>query len=791
MKAVIMAGGEGTRLRPLTCNLPKPMVPILNRPMMEHILNLLKRHGFTDIASTLWYLPEHVERYFQNGDAFGVNMEYFVEREPLGTAGSVKNAVQFLQDTFIVMSGDALTDIDLTSAVEFHKKQGSMATLVLTRVPNPLSYGVVLVDESGKITQFLEKPSWSQVFSDTVNTGIYILEPEVLDLIKLGQKVDFSQDVFPELLRRGAPLYGYVAPGYWSDIGNLEVYSKAQVDSLNGAVKLELPANRKENILFEEDVYIHPDAQISGPVYLGKNCKIDAGAVIEPYTVIGSHCQVDARANIKRSLLWSGVRIGAGSQLRSCICSNNVQVERNIQIYEGAVLGERVKVGAFSMIGADTKIWPQKIIPSGTTLKKSLIWGSQSRPSLFTKHGISGDSRGDLTLETIIQVGLSYAAFLGTDKSILVTSDYSNLGDLVKTALIVGLRAGGLDVYDGGAVTGRVTRFSVQKLALDGALHCMQDHNENYNLVIECWNEKGRFLSKNDQRKIEGILEREDYPRLDSTDLGDFHKVYNLEDKYLELLAGQYSAKRKDYKVGLLLNSNQNPFGEMINKFLHLGGYDVVNKALEGIPTLVVQENDWFFQDEEGNTLTEEGWWGLFIHALKDRKRRDVALPVHVSRIVAQTAKEQGLNVHWTRGEPLFWMEMASELGNIQKEEKLDVIPYIEPLATIGELLSFLSSQNRSLSEFQTTTHKRKAKVLIPWDKKGRVMRELIEDSDSERTLYLDGIKEHSPSGWTLVVPDGDDPFFHLYSEADTMEEATRLIEDYTNKIKSYENEER
>src|SRR5690554_3239630 len=296
MKAVIMAGGEGTRLRPLTCNLPKPMVPILNRPMMEHILNLLKRHGFTDIASTLWYLPEHVERYFQNGDVFGVNMEYFVEREPLGTAGSVKNAVQFLQDTFIVMSGDALTDIDLTSAVEFHKKQGSMATLVLTRVPNPLSYGVVLVDESGKITQFLEKPSWSQVFSDTVNTGIYILEPEVLDLIKLGQKVDFSQDVFPELLRRGAPLYGYVAPGYWSDIGNLEVYSKAQVDSLNGAVKLELPANRKENILFEEDVYIHPDAQISGPVYLGKNCKIDAGAVIEPYTVIGSHCQVDERS---------------------------------------------------------------------------------------------------------------------------------------------------------------------------------------------------------------------------------------------------------------------------------------------------------------------------------------------------------------------------------------------------------------------------------------------------------------------------------------------------------------
>ena len=232
MKAVIMAGGEGTRLRPLTCTLPKPMVPILNRPMMEHILNLLKRHGFRNVASTLWYLND-VTAYFQDGPEFGVRMEYYIEREPLGTAGSVKNASAFLTDTFVVVSGDALTDIDLTKAVSYHKEKGSVATLVLTSVANPLSYGVVLTDGDGKIAQFLEKPTWSQVFSDTVNTGIYILEPEVLDLVRPGQKVDFSQ-MCSGTLERGAPMYGYVATGYWSDVGNLEVYRQAHRDCLDG-----------------------------------------------------------------------------------------------------------------------------------------------------------------------------------------------------------------------------------------------------------------------------------------------------------------------------------------------------------------------------------------------------------------------------------------------------------------------------------------------------------------------------------------------------------------------------
>ncbi len=221
MKAVIMAGGEGTRLRPVTCGIPKPMVPVLNKPVMEYTLELLKEHNITEVAATLAYFPAVITDYFGDGGDFGIKLKYYIEHTPLGTGGSVKNAEDFLSDTFIIISGDALTDIDLERAVKFHREKSSKATLVLKRVSVPLEYGVVITDENGKITSFMEKPSWGEVFSDTINTGIYILEPEVLDYYKKGDNFDFSKDLFPKLLNDNIPMYGYVTKDYWNDIGDL------------------------------------------------------------------------------------------------------------------------------------------------------------------------------------------------------------------------------------------------------------------------------------------------------------------------------------------------------------------------------------------------------------------------------------------------------------------------------------------------------------------------------------------------------------------------------------------
>src|SRR3982074_1030082 len=244
MKAVVMAGGEGTRLRPLTSNQPKPMVPIVGKPCMEHIIELLARHGFEDVIVTVAFLPQAIRSYFAGGDTLGVAISYSVEESPLGTAGSVRLAAGRLDDTFLVISGDALCDVDLTKLVEFHREKKASVTIGLKSVENPLEFGIVVTDEDGRVERFLEKPSWGQVFSDTINTGIYVLDAEVLKHVPTDRPYDFSKELFPLLLEMGRRRFGYVMDGYWQDIGNLDQYRQANFDALDAKVQLTLAGLR-------------------------------------------------------------------------------------------------------------------------------------------------------------------------------------------------------------------------------------------------------------------------------------------------------------------------------------------------------------------------------------------------------------------------------------------------------------------------------------------------------------------------------------------------------------------
>src|SRR6266576_2463771 len=275
MKAVVMAGGEGTRLRPLTSNQPKPMVPIVGKPCMEHIIELLRRHGFEDVIVTVAFLPQAIRSYFGGGETLGVDIGYWVEESPLGTAGSVKRAAGRLDDTFLVISGDALCDVDLTQLVEAHREKGASVTIGLKSVENPLEFGIVVTDEDGRVERFLEKPSWGQVFSDTINTGIYVLEPEVLKHVPTDRPYDFSKELFPLLLEMGRPIYGYVCEGYWQDIGNLDQYRQANFDALDEKVRLNVPG-----IKIRGDVWIGEGVEsgvvegVGGPAFSGNYCAI-------------------------------------------------------------------------------------------------------------------------------------------------------------------------------------------------------------------------------------------------------------------------------------------------------------------------------------------------------------------------------------------------------------------------------------------------------------------------------------------------------------------------------------
>src|SRR3954462_518292 len=341
MKAVIMAGGEGSRLRPLTSNQPKPMMPLVNLPMMEHIIGLLKRHGFDEIVVTLAFMPNAIRSYFGDGSELGVRMVYATEQEPLGTAGSVRNAMAELDERFLVISGDVLTDIDLTKMMATDDEKGALATIGLVRVENPLEFGIVITREDGSIERFLEKPTWGQGFSDTINTGIFVLEPEIFDYIEADRPVDFSSEVFPRLLEEGRPLYGAVGEGYWEDVGTLEAYVRAHKDVLDGKVTVEIPGFRlSDGVWLGEGGEVNPEATVTGPAVIGDNCRIEAGARLGEYVVLGTNVKVRGEVDLQRTGVQDNSYLGETSRLGGAVVGRACDLRRGVRLEEGVVLGD-------------------------------------------------------------------------------------------------------------------------------------------------------------------------------------------------------------------------------------------------------------------------------------------------------------------------------------------------------------------------------------------------------------------------------------------------------------------
>ncbi len=346
MKAVIMAGGEGTRLRPLTSNQPKPMLPMANIPMMEHVVNLLRTHGFEDIVVTVAFMANAIRTYFGDGSEFGVRMVYATESTPLGTAGSVRNAKDELDERFLVISGDVLTDIDLGRVVDFHADHGGIATLALKAVENPLEFGIVITDEDGAIERFLEKPTWGQVFSDTINTGIYVLEPEIFDFIPEGQAVDFSGESFPAALAAGRGLYGYVADGYWEDVGTLEAYLSSHQDILDRQVQVDIDGfPLRPGVWVGKGAEIDPSVVVTGPAVIGDNCVVGPGARLGAYCTLGRNVRIGDNAVVERSVVHDNTYLGSGVRVEGSVLGRGSDLRQGVRCEEGVVLGDECFVG--------------------------------------------------------------------------------------------------------------------------------------------------------------------------------------------------------------------------------------------------------------------------------------------------------------------------------------------------------------------------------------------------------------------------------------------------------------
>jgi len=359
MKAVILVGGEGTRLRPLTCNTPKAIVPILNRPFLEHLLGYLKEHGVTEAILAMGYLPDPIQSCLGDGTQLGVRLTYLVEESPLGTAGAVKNAESYLDGSFLVFNGDIITEIDLTAMMKRHKEVKARVSIALTPVDNPTIYGVVETDARGIVQRFVEKPTWDKVTTNMINAGIYILEPEVLAHIPASTPSMFENYLFPRLLEMGEPILGYPSDAYWIDIGTPEKYLKANHDLLLQQAGRGVQCEGKSQL--------HPTAQIEGPVLIAEGCIIAEDAKLKGPVILGPHCEIGKGAVVQGAVLWHHARVGEKAILRNCVVCSHSYVRQGSHVPDNCVLGDSVIVAPENILDEGTKIWPDGYAESNAT----------------------------------------------------------------------------------------------------------------------------------------------------------------------------------------------------------------------------------------------------------------------------------------------------------------------------------------------------------------------------------------------------------------------------------------
>ena len=819
-----MAGGEGTRLRPLTSNQPKPMMPLANRPMMEHIVRLLKEHGFDEIVVTLAFLPQAIRTYFGDGSEFGVRMVYATEESPLGTAGSVRNAMQELTERFLVISGDVLTDIDLSEIVRFHEERKALATIGLKAMENPLEFGIVITRDDGSIDRFLEKPTWGQVFSDTINTGIYVLEPEIFDAIPAGVSVDFAAEVFPALLGEGKPLYGYVAEGYWEDVGTLDAYLKAHNDVLDEKVELDVPGFRvAEGVWLGEGSEVDPDASIDVPVVIGDYCHVEAGARLGEYTVLGSNVMVGSDSFLERSVVHDNAYLSQGVRLRGCVIGRSCDLRRGARCEEGVVLGDDCFVGEHAVINPGVKVYPFKTVEPGAIINSSIVWESRGARSLFGRLGVAGLANVDVTPELAVQVAMAYATTLKKGSTVTTSRDSSRAARALKRAVMAGLNAGGVNVDDLEVAPVPVTRFQVRSERARGGITVRLVPGDPQSVVLRFFDADGTDIDEATQRKVERYYYRQDFRRAFAADIGDIGFPPHALEYYTAALMHTVDADAiqaasyqvvVDYAFGTTSFVMPNVLSKLgadvlsVNPYAQTAGAaafeapahasrvaNLVRTSNAHLGAVIDPDGEHItLIDDEGHVLTnDEALMALVTLVTATTEKARVALPVSVSRAVERIVKEAGGTITWTKLSTPHLMDVSASGGIVLAASQEggfifpDFLPAYDATATFVKVLELLARSGLRLSKVVAglpRTSIAHDTVVTPWEQKGLVMRMLVERLKDRDLVLVDGVKILHDDGWALVLPDPEEPLTHVWAEAGSDADARALSQEYARRIR-------
>ena len=690
---------------------------------------------------------------------------------------------------------------------------------MLTRVPDPLEFGITIVDDDGKVQRFLEKPTWGQVFSDTVNTGIYVMEPEVFDHVAKGEAVDWSGDVFPRLVEQGLPIYGYIAEGYWEDVGTHESYFRAQADVLSGKVEVDLDAFEvSPGVWVAEGADVHPEAVLRGPLYVGDYAKVEAGAELREFCVLGSNVVVKNGAFLHRAIVHDNVFIGPQTNLRACVIGKNTDIMRAARIEEGAIIGDECVIGEEALVSADIKIYPFKTVEAGAVVNANVVFESRGQRTLFGPRGVSGIVNVEITPELVVRLGGAWATTLRKGSTVTTSRDVSRAARALKRAVISALTSSAINVIDLEVVPVPVARLETARGSAGGViLRTTPGQSESVDIVF--LDNEGGDLAEAGQRKLERTLSRGEYRRAFPGEIGDLVFPPRIMESYaLELLRRVDTTGISEAGLKVVVDTGGGTAALVLPSLLGRLGLDAltVNSGLdEASPTeTVVERREALHRlgrlvsssraafgvhfdpvgeriaivDERGNAIDDERALLVTLDLVAaERRKGRVALPVTTTRLAEQVAAFHGVDIEWIATSP-----SALTAAVTQSEVMFGgdgrggfVVPEfstaLDAFAAFVQLAGLVARTQLQLSEIDTRipqSHIVRRSMPTPWAAKGMVMRAVVEEADGRDVDTTDGVRVVEADGsWALVLPDPSEPITHVWSEAGTDLAANQLLD--------------
>ena len=754
MKAVIMAGGEGSRLRPMTCTAPKPMARILGKPIIEYVFDTLVSGGVTHAAVTLGYLPHIIENAYERGYK-NLKLDFIREDEPLGTAGCVKNAAADFKEPFVVISGDAVCDFDIEKIMLYHKASGAMVTIVATDAEDPREYGIVNVGEENRVRGFLEKPSWSQAISSLANTGVYIMNPECLKLIPKGKKYDFASDLFPLMLERDMPIYCYHTDGYWCDVGNTDAFLKCQRDAFDG--KFGIPVKQSASGIYVKDKLPQGDYVINPPVYIGSDVEIADGAVIGPCAVIDDNCFIGENAKVRRSAVLENSSVSADSSVTGAVICTGAALKKGAAMFEGSVAGSGCVIGENASVKPYVLIWPGKIIGSGAVVSDNVKYGN-IRSDFLGDNGIDEKNGALLNAGTCVKLGYAVSSS-EHGKKIGVGYDGTKKSSVMHLALLSGLSDGGSAVWDFGECFEAELDFLVNYCSLDsGMFVSCTDENR-----ISLCGKNGLPPCRAFEREIEGAMNRCEFRVTDEKTIGEISDMSGLKMLYFQELLKQTEVVFNEFSVGVKCGNNK--ISDMMNNCFYR------MKTNEKAETVFVISNSGtrvYAETENG----EIGFEKLLAICCLDemRKGRDVAVPYTAPSYLDSLAEKCGRRI-------LRYMTTPADNSDetARKLAKKQVFVR-DALFMCAKLVSVMNERSMTLDMLASEIPGKHIEskifsVNFPVSKLSDVI-------GAQKNISGEGVRLIREEGSLLLIPERGGEKIKVFAEADTAEIANELCAD-------------